>query len=173
MGAEMTEENTTPEPKQTALFQEMLAASGWTPESGPDVGIFENKPRGHRCLWSCKWGTQFGLVEPADLLKLEDMTSIQLLWEAADATSRAPQVGVGGSGNEGAIREAMYAIDAKSPGREIAILRFLLEQERLIYPEYVFPDMPPPRARLGHLIVRDGWGDSESIFAKAMEVQSG
>ena len=156
-----------PEPKQTVLFQEMLAASGWTPEDGPDVGIFENKPRGHRCLWSCKWGTQFGLVEPADLLKLEDMTSIQLLWEAADATSRAPQIGSGGSGNEGAIREAMYAMDANT-GREIAILRHLLRQDRLTYPEYVFPDMPPPRARLGHLIVRPGWGDAESIFAKAM-----
>ena len=159
---EMTEETKAPEPKQNTLFKIMLLASGWTPEDGPAPGIFESKPRGHKCLWSVKWGTRFGLVLPGDLLRIEDASDIQLMFEAADVAARDS------SANAARIGLTLTSNEGPDLWKTIRLLRNFLAEERLTYPEFVSDTIPPPRERLGRLKVRPGWGDAETIFAKAM-----
>ena len=154
------EEVQAPEPKVKPLFREFVAASNWQPSDGPTAGVFLSKPAGSRCLWSVKWGTVHGLVEPDALVELADATDIQVIHEAHDCSSR---------GNS-EIGQLLMTVDKSNAWKTLPVLRALLEKERAFYPEYVFPDMPPPRARLGMLKVREGWGTAEQIFAKSMGV---
>lgn len=154
----MSEEQT--EPKQKQLFTVFCNASGWLPEHGPEPGIFLDKPAGHKCIWSVKWGSAFGLVLPGDLLDLSDATPVQLIHEASDVSQR---------GNT-EIGKVLMSVNEENHWQTLAHLRALLEQERHYYPEYVHDTLPPPRARLGILKVRDGWGTPKEVFQKALEV---
>lgn len=46
----------------------MLQESGWRSSDGPVQGFWINRPPGARCLWSVRWLTEDGIVEPADLV---------------------------------------------------------------------------------------------------------
>jgi hypothetical protein len=149
-----------PEPKQKPLFQEFVKAAGWTEADGPTPGVFLNKPAGHKCIWSCKWGTRFGLVEPGQLVDMSDMTDIQILHEASDCSQR---------GNA-EIGQALMSVTPDNAWRQLATLRSLITAERFTYPEFINPDLPPPRERLGLLRLRPGWGEVKEVYAKVMEV---
>jgi hypothetical protein len=49
---------------EKAVYEKMLAESGWTPADGPVPGYWEKRQPGSRCLWSCVWITADGLVPP-------------------------------------------------------------------------------------------------------------
>ena len=66
------------------LFNAMCAGSGWTPADGPSPGVFRNRAKGHRCLWSCAWSTSKGLISPGLIAPVELMPDEMLLAEGLD-----------------------------------------------------------------------------------------
>ena len=155
------EEEPKPEPKpQKPLFKVFVEASNWTPADGPEPGIFLDRPPGHRCIWSVKWGSVHGLVLPGDLVDLADATPLQVLHEASDVSQR---------GNT-EVGKLLMTVTPDNSWKTLAELRHLLAQERFTYPEFISDCLPPARQFLGMLKVRDGWGTADQIFAKSMEV---
>ena len=154
------EEVQAPEPKEKQLFRVFANAANWTPEDGPAPGIFLDRPPGHKCIWSVKWGSRFGLVLPGDLVDLYDATDIQVLHEASDCSQRG----------DTEIGRVLMGVTEENSWRTLATLRGLLTKAREQYPEYISDCLPPARQFLGMLKVRPGWGTPEEVYSKVMEV---
>ncbi|MFM8320971.1 MAG: hypothetical protein ACKOC5_08670 [Chloroflexota bacterium] len=70
----------------TERFNTVIAASGWTPADGPFPGVFDARPAGHRCLWSCCWMTESATLRPSAWAPASDPDIMR--YELADLAAR-------------------------------------------------------------------------------------
>ena len=47
--------------------EQALKQCGWTSKDGDVEGYFKDKPVGHRCLWTVRWMSDSGIIEPGRL----------------------------------------------------------------------------------------------------------
>jgi hypothetical protein len=142
---------------------EIIEASGWTKGVNGDLpGVFANIRRGSRALWSTKWSTSHGIVNPDDVWPLEFMSLAQLQAEIADNCWTRPTDPVVGQLTQ-QILELEYEPHNAEYWRKQTIK--FLGQARVGYRDYVAPwDCPQIGSqtyRLMNLQIRPGWGLKE------------
>jgi len=131
----------------------------WHEGDGPVPYVFNDKPGGHRCGWSCKWATRDGVVKPEDWIILENMSREQLLAELGDVVAREPTI-------EG------LGLYHWQEGKSFAIkpVEDFLRIARVSYREYLYAANPPKKVFRN--IQRPGWDPAEvgarlSIFKES------
>jgi hypothetical protein len=70
--------------RNSATLDRMVKECGWQLTDGPTPGVFANRPKGHRCLWSCAWRSSERTIQPGDIIPVEYLSGIQLLSESLD-----------------------------------------------------------------------------------------
>lgn len=137
---------------------EIIRASGWTEKDGTIPGVFANKRRGSRALWSCRWGTSHGVLDPNNWMSLETMTFDQLKAEMMDAIWSRPTDPIVGE----LTRLFLEQEEEHNPGFWHKRVKDILQQLRIGYPDYTCPwDIPSRDSqtfRLMRLAIRPGWG---------------
>jgi len=163
-------------------FDWMLDGAGWKPGDGPVPGVFGDKPKGDRCLWSCSWSTSIGLLSPDRILPVEYMTMAQLQAEILDVIYRArlnwgdhkyqllqlyldfdevqpaPDTKPEVPEQPGGFRLINTATNTPPEAYRWQITK-LLRQLRVSYPDYVWPFSPPPANLIRNASYRPGWPD--------------
>jgi len=162
-------------------FVWMLDGAGWEIGQGPIVGVFEDRPKGERCLWSCSWDTSQGLYDPDKILPLEHMTMGQLQAEILDVLYRArlnwcdkkykllmlyldfDEV----QPASGKRPEHPGGLQHTATGTPPEAYRWQITKElrglRAAYPGYTCPFAPPPKNLLRYPAYRPGWPDQGII----------
>jgi hypothetical protein len=120
---------------ENQIFDLMVLGSGWTNQDGEIGGVFNKAPEGYRCLWSCRWMTEVGLLEVEKWMPLKELTQSQLVYEALDVVVRLP-----GDYLAGKLMPLLLAYQSGTKDFAwIANMRQYLQQLRGSYPEYCCP----------------------------------
>lgn len=125
----------------------------WNEGCGPTNGVWAEKPRGERCIYSTLWsGTSGpGVVPMIGVWSLDSMSDIELLCELKDVASRT----AGTWQQAECAQEALNDIPGWTEKHREAI-EALLRKARQGYIEVVAPWCIPPNCR--ELRWRPGWG---------------
>jgi hypothetical protein len=129
-------------------FVDWLLVSGWMPSCGKEPGVFERALQGYRCLWSCHWDTDNGVVGPHDLLPMPLMTDGQVIAEVEDVIARGKR-----SGNPTQDFECdeygQRILDHIQAGEDegIAEAKNFIGRRRPNYQHFIAPWLPPSRIR--------------------------
>lgn len=54
-------------------FNELVRLSGWQPEDGDYPGYWKHKHPGYRCLWSCNWTDDEGVIYGASIAPNDEL----------------------------------------------------------------------------------------------------
>jgi hypothetical protein len=130
------------------IFDLMVLGSGWQPDDGEVGGVFNRHPEGYRCLWSSRWMTQIGLLEPGKWMPLDQMTQSQLVYESLDVVYR-----MAGDYIAGKLMPLLLAYQSGTKDTAwIANMRHYLAQLRGSDPEYCCPwwEMDPKKVIWRH-----------------------
>jgi hypothetical protein len=129
---------------ENQIFDLMILGSGWTNDCGEIGGVFNKAPEGYRCLWSTKWMTQTGLLEPKTWMPPDKMTKSQMVYEGLDIAARQ-------TGDYQAAKVMQLLIQYQSGTMDYgwqANMQRLLEGLRHNYEEFICPWWPPPANKI-------------------------
>ena len=142
------------------FFAGMLIGAGWTREAGDFPGIFDDKMPGHRCLWSCRWSTRTGTIEPDNVLPVEEMTTGQLLGECSDILYRRDS---GHAAQAGRFLVEWQTGDINDPGYWLTRVTNFVRDARQQYQDYVC-HWSMPRATMHMLTPRPSWANQQELL---------
>lgn len=142
---------------------EIIRASGWTAGVNGDLpGVFADKRRGSRALWSIRWATAHGVLSPDEWMPLDFMTLAQLKAEVLDNVWTNPT-----DYNVGRLTRQLLELEYEPHSPEYwrsKTIDFLL-QARIGYTDFAAPwdcpSMGSETFRLMRLNIRPGWGLKE------------
>ena len=115
---------------------------GWTKKAGAAIGVWANKPAGHRCLWTCRWTMQGGSVkDPHYWVSVEDLTLPMAVAELEDVIARKEVVQWGEGRWLVEAQEQLGWLQENGERAMPGVRRFLekARQSQLLYPQYLCP----------------------------------
>ena len=151
------------------LWSDFISAAGWKSAAGSVPGYFQDKPAGHRCIWSCNWSTAAGIIRPDQLMPLETASGMALVYEAVDFVMSRP-------GDLNSVKLAPMLLTffmgdkIGNMSYWLSVVRDVLGSVRPAYPDFVCAWAPPPLEGQGRLIVatmRPGWGEIQKVLTLA------
>jgi len=156
-------------------YKILLQASGWD-ESVSDIeGYFPSKPAGGKCLWSASWLCYGFTITPDEMRPLDGLSDKELMLELVDIESlhraRNPELSARA---KDVLHRATQGGNLR--GDAFGICRDSRDLARERIPEFVHPVIPPSLRGYGALMnlqpsaIRPGWGDKQSILARAAEM---
>jgi hypothetical protein len=131
----------------TLLFEQLLTKLDWKASDGPAPGVWSSKPEGSRCLWTCFWSTDSGLLMPDRLVTLDELTLEQAKAELADLAAQKRSYSF-------LAHQLHEALTNGRPWPNYDCDQ-LLRSARLLLPEYVAPWEPPKHIYV--MSLRPGW----------------
>ena len=135
----------------------MLVGSQWEKHHGPSEGIFTDRPRGHRCLWSCVWSTSKGSISPNTWMPLETLLSQQIIYEALDVIARTPLDFRVATKLTPLLMGYLFGDELLPAGAWLERIKTELHFLRDGYPQFSCSWDPIDQERLIHVIARPGW----------------